>query len=75
MIYIQDPASKSIHFISYGQTLLLDQVVDPECCRDKLKPRKDILRKYLNNDIMLELEALFALQEIYVKYNKPAGRL
>ena len=46
----------------------------PDCCQDKLKARKDILRKYLDNNNSLELEALFALQGIYVKYNKPAGR-
>ena len=53
--------------------LLLGKQAGPDCCKDKLKARKDILRKYLNNDITLELETLFALQEIYVKYNKPAG--
>ena len=53
----------------------LDQEAGPDCCKDKLKARKDILRKYLANDITLELEALFALQEIYVKYNKPSGKL
>ena len=47
----------------------------PDCCQDKLNARKDILRKYLENNNSLELEALFALQGIYVKYNKPAGRL
>ena len=55
--------------------LLLNQEAGPECCKDKLKARKDILRKYLDNNIALELEALFTLQEIYVKYNKPAGKL
>ena len=52
--------------------LLVDN--SPDCCQDKLKARKDILRKYLDNNNSLELEALFALQGIYVKYNKPAGR-
>ncbi len=55
--------------------LLLDQKVGPDCCKDKLKARKDILRKYLDNNNTLGLEALFALQKIYVKYNKPAGTL
>ena len=55
--------------------LLLDQKVGPDCCKDKLKARKDILRKYLDNNNTLELEALFALQKMYVKYNKPAGKL
>ena len=59
----------------YLSFLLLDQEVGPDCCKDKLKARKDILRKYLDNNNSLELQALFALQEIYVKYNKPAGRL
>ena len=42
------------------------------CCQDKLKARNDILRKYLQN-VPLEIEALFALQQIYVKYNEPVG--
>ncbi|CAB4035115.1 eukaryotic translation initiation factor 4 gamma 3-like isoform X3 [Paramuricea clavata] len=52
-----------------------DREVGPDFCQDKLKARKDILRKYLDNDNSLELQALFALQEIYVKYNKPADML
>ena len=58
----------------YFHFLFIDQEVGPDCCQDKLKARKDILRKYLNNNNSLELQALFAFQEIYVKYNKPAGR-
>ena len=51
--------------------LLLGQAT--VCCQDKLKARKDVLRKYLRNDVTLEVQALFALQQIYVKYNEPAG--
>ena len=53
--------------------VLLDQEAGPVCDKNKLTARKDILRKYLDNNITLELEALFSLQEIYVKYKKPAG--
>ena len=55
--------------------LFLERDGDPQCCQNKLKARKDILRKYLDSNNSLELEALFALQKIYVKYNKPAGML
>lgn len=44
-----------------------------KCCEGKLLARKDILREYLGNDIILQVEALYALQEIYAKYNKPKG--
>ena len=44
-----------------------------KCCDGKLLARKDILRKYLRKDITLQVEALYALQEINTKYNKPKG--
>ena len=37
-----------------------------------MKARKDVLRRYLPN-VTLEVEALHALEEIYMKYNEPAG--
>jgi tRNA splicing ligase len=58
----------------YLHVLFIDQEVGSDFCQDKLKTRKDILRKYLDNDNSLELRALFVFQEIYVKYNEPAGR-
>lgn len=53
----------------------LGQDIGPDCSQDKLKERKNVLRKYLDNNNSLQLEALFSLQEIYVKYNKPAGKV
>ncbi|XP_046850819.1 eukaryotic translation initiation factor 4 gamma 3-like isoform X3 [Xenia sp. Carnegie-2017] len=73
---------KEAEFINYlvssvAESCLIkkEKETGPDCCEEKLKARRDILKKYLDNNMKLQLEALFTLQKIYAKYDKPKDML
>ena len=45
-----------------------------KCDQELLKPRKNLLQKYIDGDSQLELQALYALQSLFVALDHPPGR-
>jgi len=44
-----------------------------QCNLGRLKKRRNLLRKYIGDDISLELQALFAVQALFVQLEHPPG--
>ena len=44
-----------------------------KCNVDKLKDRKNLLQKYIDDNTSLELQALYAVQALFVKLDHPPG--
>ena len=45
-----------------------------KCDEDLLRSRKGLLRKYIGGDSKLGLQALYALQSLFVALDHPPGR-
>ena len=46
-----------------------------ECNIQKLKDRKNLLQKYLDANTDLEVQALYAVQALFLRLDRPPGEL
>jgi len=72
--------TREIPFIRALVTVVCEDTMDREedggqckCNLGRLKNRRNLLRKYIDDDTNLELQALFAVQALFVQLEHPPG--
>jgi len=73
-----DPAdTRKIPFIRALVTVVCEDTMDREdggqCNLGRLRSRRNLLQKYIDDDTNLEIQALFAVQALFVQLEHPPG--